>query len=47
MIDESHYGRCLDCGDEWVERNEIAICPECHSLNVVEVDPPDEDPTRG
>lgn len=28
------YGRCLVCGDEWVERTPPAICPECHSLDV-------------
>ena len=31
-----HRGRCLECGDEWEEFDTIAICPECHSLNVVE-----------
>ena len=30
------HGTCLDCGDEWSERDEIVVCPECHSLNVCE-----------
>lgn len=30
-------GRCLNCGDEWVELTAPAICPECHSLDVLDV----------
>lgn len=33
----TYRGKCCDCGDEWVEDTEPAICPECHSLNVVEL----------
>lgn len=30
-------GRCTECGDEWRERHEPIICPECHSREVVTV----------
>ena len=32
-----YFGRCRACGDEWTERTPPAICPECHSLDVVDV----------
>jgi hypothetical protein len=31
-----YFGRCLACGDEWTERTPPAVCPECHSLDVVD-----------
>jgi Zn finger protein HypA/HybF involved in hydrogenase expression len=35
--EDERQATCLDCGDEWVELEAPAICPECHSLNVEEV----------
>jgi predicted amidophosphoribosyltransferase len=37
LTPRSYAGRCNACGDEWRERTRPAICPECHSLDVVEV----------
>lgn len=30
------HGRCLECGDEWTEDDEITVCPECGSLDVID-----------
>lgn len=32
------HGHCEFCGDDWTERGEIVVCPECSSTNVVEVE---------
>jgi len=33
---DEHHGKCLDCGDDWIEDEVPTICPECHSVNVIE-----------
>ena len=36
--ERTYRGRCNSCGDTWLERDTPAICPECHSLDVIEVE---------
>lgn len=36
-VSAERRGQCGGCGDEWIELGAIVVCPECGSLEVVEV----------